>query len=69
MIKTLIQGSLHLQTSNDGVCLHFKTRSGKRAALNLSAFGKEEPLHSEAIKTWAQEYAIDEQPKLGKSKD
>jgi len=69
MIKTLIPGRLHLQTKNDGVWLHFKTRSGKRAAVNLFALGIGEPLISSAIKTWAQEYASDELPVPGKSKD
>jgi len=69
MIKTLIPGSLHLETGNDGVWLHFKTRKGKRAAVNLFVYGIGKPLDSEAIKTWAQEYLSGGQPKLTVSKN
>ena len=57
MIKTLIRGSLHLQTSEDGVSLHFKTKKGKRAVVSLFDSGIGGPVVSSTIKAWAKEYA------------
>jgi len=65
-LKTLLPECLHLQNSESGLWLHFKTEGGKRGSINLSN-PVIEPLVLSIIKTWALEYADGRLPKRDKT--
>jgi hypothetical protein len=58
-MKTIISNpKLEIQSSRDGVWLHFETRNGKCASINLPTFfANDRSVRDTAIVQWAVEYA------------
>ena len=54
---SLLKDRLEIQSGTDGVWLHFKTKEGPHAAINLSEGGIGGPITRAAIRKWCEEFA------------
>jgi hypothetical protein len=63
MKKLTNNPELTIDSGHDGVWLHFKTKSGKSASVNLHVFCNGGSIIDNAITEWAKDYARENPPK------
>ena len=63
--KTLVETpQLKIQTSDDGVWLHFKASNGISASLNIALIKNEGTIVGQCLTQWAKDYALLNPPSL-----